>query len=57
MVLEAMSDLLKFKLNYLFILYKYKWKLIKIITNKIENNIVIGFHILSPNAGEITQVF
>ncbi len=27
----------------------------KIICDKSDNNKVIGFHILSPNAGEITQ--
>ena len=28
---------------------------IKVIVNTKDNNRVIGFHILSPNAGEITQ--
>jgi thioredoxin reductase (NADPH) len=28
---------------------------LKIICNKADNNRVIGFHILSPHAGEITQ--
>ena len=28
---------------------------VKVIVNKSENDRVIGFHILSPNAGEITQ--
>ena len=28
---------------------------LKIITNIAENNKIIGFHIISPNAGEITQ--
>jgi len=27
----------------------------KIIVNKIDNNRVVGFHILSPHAGEMTQ--
>ena len=27
----------------------------KVIVNKLDNNRVIGFHILSPHAGEITQ--
>ena len=27
----------------------------KIIVNKADNNRVIGFHVLSPHAGEITQ--
>ncbi|XP_036101312.1 thioredoxin reductase 3 isoform X2 [Molossus molossus] len=29
----------------------------KIICNKFDNNRVIGFHILGPNAGEVTQGF
>ncbi|KAM6121201.1 thioredoxin reductase 3 isoform 1-T1 [Pterocles gutturalis] len=29
----------------------------KIICNKLDNNRVIGFHVLGPNAGEITQGF
>lgn len=29
---------------------------IKVIVNKKDDERVIGFHILSPNAGEITQV-
>jgi thioredoxin reductase (NADPH) len=28
---------------------------VKVIVNTADNNRVIGFHILSPNAGEITQ--
>jgi pyruvate/2-oxoglutarate dehydrogenase complex dihydrolipoamide dehydrogenase (E3) component len=28
---------------------------VKVIVNKNDDNRVIGFHILSPNAGEITQ--
>jgi len=28
---------------------------IKILVNKLDSNRVIGFHIVSPNAGEITQ--
>jgi len=28
---------------------------VKIIVNKLYNERVIGYHILSPNAGEITQ--
>ncbi len=28
---------------------------IKVIVNKSDNEKVIGFHIISPNAGEITQ--
>jgi pyruvate/2-oxoglutarate dehydrogenase complex dihydrolipoamide dehydrogenase (E3) component len=28
---------------------------VKVICNKADNNRVIGFHILSPHAGEITQ--
>jgi len=28
----------------------------KVVVNSDDNNRVIGFHILSPNAGEITQV-
>ena len=27
----------------------------KVIINKLDSNRVIGFHILAPNAGEITQ--
>ena len=27
----------------------------KVIVNKLDNNRVVGFHIVSPNAGEITQ--
>jgi pyruvate/2-oxoglutarate dehydrogenase complex dihydrolipoamide dehydrogenase (E3) component len=26
-----------------------------VIVNKQDNNRVVGFHILSPNAGEVTQ--
>jgi len=29
----------------------------KVVVNKSENNRVIGFHVLGPNAGEITQGF
>ncbi|XP_036178494.1 thioredoxin reductase 3 isoform X2 [Myotis myotis] len=29
----------------------------KIICNKVDNNRVVGFHILGPNAGEVTQGF
>jgi pyruvate/2-oxoglutarate dehydrogenase complex dihydrolipoamide dehydrogenase (E3) component len=29
----------------------------KLVINKAENNRVIGFHYLGPNAGEITQGF
>lgn len=28
---------------------------VKVLVNKTDNNRVVGFHILSPNAGEITQ--
>lgn len=27
----------------------------KVIVNTVDNDRVVGFHILSPNAGEITQ--
>jgi len=30
---------------------------IKLICNKKDNERVVGFHVLSPNAGEITQGF
>lgn len=30
---------------------------VRVIVNKRENNRVIGFHLLSPNAGEVTQGF
>ncbi|NXC40949.1 TRXR3 reductase, partial [Penelope pileata] len=29
----------------------------KIICNKLDNNRVVGFHVLGPNAGEVTQGF
>mmetsp|Transcript_23332 Transcript_23332/g.28752 ORF Transcript_23332/g.28752 Transcript_23332/m.28752 type:complete len:251 (-) Transcript_23332:497-1249(-) len=29
----------------------------KVIVNKSDNDLVVGFHIMSPNAGEITQGF
>ena len=28
---------------------------VKVICNKLDNNRVVGFHILCPNAGEVTQ--
>jgi len=28
---------------------------VKMLINKADNNKVVGFHILSPNAGEVTQ--
>jgi len=28
---------------------------VKVIVNTVDNDRVVGFHILSPNAGEITQ--
>ena len=28
---------------------------VKVLVNKADNNKVVGFHILSPNAGEVTQ--
>ena len=28
---------------------------IKVICNKLDNDRVVGFHLLSPNAGEVTQ--
>lgn len=28
---------------------------VKVLVNKEENEKVVGFHILAPNAGEITQ--
>jgi thioredoxin reductase (NADPH) len=30
---------------------------VKLITNKLDNERIVGFHVLAPNAGEITQGF
>ena len=35
--------------------YEYPWCYTKLICNKNDNERVVGFHVLSPNAGEITQ--
>ena len=35
--------------------YEYPWCYAKLICNKADNERVLGFHVLSPNAGEITQ--
>jgi pyruvate/2-oxoglutarate dehydrogenase complex dihydrolipoamide dehydrogenase (E3) component len=29
----------------------------KLVVNKADNNRVVGFHFLGPNAGEVTQGF
>ena len=29
----------------------------KVVVNKAENNKIVGFHFLGPNAGEVTQGF
>jgi len=43
---------LEYKLNY----YRYEQKCYgKLIVNKLDNERVLGFHLLAPNAGEITQ--
>ena len=34
---------------------EYPWSYAKLVCNKADNNRVLGFHVLSPNAGEITQ--
>jgi pyruvate/2-oxoglutarate dehydrogenase complex dihydrolipoamide dehydrogenase (E3) component len=42
-------------LEWCFDLDREDTSYIKVICNKLDNNRVIGFHIVSPNAGEITQ--
>ncbi|KAI6659385.1 Thioredoxin reductase [Oopsacas minuta] len=35
--------------------FEYPWCYAKLVCNKADNNRILGFHVLSPNAGEITQ--